>query len=158
MKWSEIAQSCPTLCNPMDCSLPGSSVHGVFQARELEWGAISFSRGSSWPRDRTWIYPHCRQMLYHLSHQGSPIAKCNKATSLSLRVCSVTQSCPILCGLRDCSPSGSSIHGIFQARILDWVAISFSRGSFGPREQTHIFCIGRWILYHFTTWEAWVSL
>ena len=40
---SEVAQSCPTLCNPMDCSLPGSSVHGIFQARVLEWVAISFS-------------------------------------------------------------------------------------------------------------------
>ena len=43
VKWSEIAQSCPTLCNPMDCSLPHSSVHGIFQARVLEWVAISFS-------------------------------------------------------------------------------------------------------------------
>ena len=50
---SLVAQSCPTLCDPMDCSLPGSSVHGIFQARVLEWGAISFSRGSSQPRDRT---------------------------------------------------------------------------------------------------------
>ena len=41
---SEVAQSCPTLCNPVDCSLPGSSVHGIFQARILEWVAISFSR------------------------------------------------------------------------------------------------------------------
>ena len=41
---SEVAQSCPTLCDPMDCSLPGSSIHGIFQARILEWGAISFSR------------------------------------------------------------------------------------------------------------------
>ena len=48
-------QSCPTLCNPMDCRPPGSSVHGISQARILEWVAISFSRGSSWPRDRTWI-------------------------------------------------------------------------------------------------------
>ena len=40
---SEVAQSCPTLCDPMDCSLSGSSVHGIFQARELEWGAIAFS-------------------------------------------------------------------------------------------------------------------
>jgi len=40
---SEVAQLCPTLCNPMDCSLPGSSVHGIFQARVLEWGAIAFS-------------------------------------------------------------------------------------------------------------------
>ena len=52
-KWSEVAQSCPTLCDSMDCSLPGSSVHGIFQARVLEWIAIAFSRGSSWPRDRT---------------------------------------------------------------------------------------------------------
>ena len=51
MKDSEVAQSCPTLCDPMDCSLPGSSIYGIFQAIVLEWGAISFSRGSSQPRD-----------------------------------------------------------------------------------------------------------
>ena len=50
---SEVAQSCPTLCDPVDCSLPGSSLHGILQARVLEWGAIAFSRGSSWPRDWT---------------------------------------------------------------------------------------------------------
>ena len=50
---SEVAQSCPTLCESMNCSLPGPSVHGIFQVRVLEWVAISFSRGSSWPRDRT---------------------------------------------------------------------------------------------------------
>ena len=50
-----VAQSCPPLCNPMDCTLPGSSVHGISQARILEWTAISFSRGSSPPRDRTWV-------------------------------------------------------------------------------------------------------
>ena len=44
---SEIAQSCRTLCDPTDCSLPGSSIHGIFQAKVLEWVAISFSRGSS---------------------------------------------------------------------------------------------------------------
>ena len=49
----EVAQSCPTLCNPMDCSPPGSSVHGIFQAWILKWVAISLSRGSSWPRDET---------------------------------------------------------------------------------------------------------
>ena len=52
---SEIAQLCLTLCSPMDCSLPGSSVKGIFQARELEWVAIFFSRGSFWPRDWTWV-------------------------------------------------------------------------------------------------------
>ena len=43
VKWREVAQSCPTLCDPMDCSPPGSSIHGIFQARVLEWGAIAFS-------------------------------------------------------------------------------------------------------------------
>ena len=50
-----IAQSCPMLCNPMDCSLPVSSVHKIIQARTLEWVSTSFSRGSSWPRDRTQV-------------------------------------------------------------------------------------------------------
>ena len=50
---SEAAQSCPALFDPMGCSPPGSSVHGIFQARVLEWTAISFSRGSSRPRDQT---------------------------------------------------------------------------------------------------------
>ena len=50
-----VTQSCPTLWDPMGCSSPGSPVHGVFQARILEWVAISFSRGSSWPRDWTQV-------------------------------------------------------------------------------------------------------
>ena len=52
----KVARSCPALCSPMDCNLPGSSVHGIPQARVLEWVAISFSRGSSQPGDRTQIY------------------------------------------------------------------------------------------------------
>ena len=62
--------SCPTLCDPMDCSLPGSSDHGIFQARVLEWGAISFSRGSSRPRDRTRVSRIVGRGIYCLSHQG----------------------------------------------------------------------------------------
>ena len=50
-----VAQSCPTLCDPRDCSLPGSSVHGIFQARVKEWVAISFSRASSRSGDRTQV-------------------------------------------------------------------------------------------------------
>ena len=53
----------------MDCSLPGSSVHGIFQARVLEWVAISFSRGSSRPRDRNWVSHFVGKMLYCLSHK-----------------------------------------------------------------------------------------
>ena len=52
---SVVAQSCLTLCDPMDCSPSGSSVHGILQARILEWVAISFSRGSFQPRDWTWV-------------------------------------------------------------------------------------------------------
>ena len=52
---SEVAQLCPILCDPMDCSLSGSSVHGIFQARVLEWVATAFSRGSSRPRNRTQV-------------------------------------------------------------------------------------------------------
>ena len=55
MNWSEVAQSCLTLCDPIDCSVPGFSVQGIFQATVLEWIAISFSRGSSQPRARTQV-------------------------------------------------------------------------------------------------------
>ena len=55
VKWSEVAQLCPILCDPMGCRLPGSSVHGIFQAIVLEWIAISFSSRSSQPRDWTWV-------------------------------------------------------------------------------------------------------
>ena len=64
--------SCPILCNPVACSLPGSYVHGIFQARVLQWVAISSSRGSSWPRDRTcvscisWIGRWILNQLCHL--------------------------------------------------------------------------------------------
>ena len=67
-------------------------------------------------------------------------------------VCSVAQSCLTLCNAMDSSPSGSFVHGISQARILEWVAISFPRGSSQPRDQTRSPCIGREILYC-TTWK-----
>ena len=73
------AQSYLTLCDTMDCSLPGSSVHGILQARILEWVAISFSRGSSQPRDWTcisYVSYIGRCILYQLSYQGSPMIKC----------------------------------------------------------------------------------
>ena len=55
LKWSEVAQSCLTFWDPVDCSPPGSSIHEIFQARVLEWVVISFSRGTSQPRDRTQV-------------------------------------------------------------------------------------------------------
>ena len=73
VKWSCSAVSCPTLCEPRDCSLPGSSIHGIFQARVLEWVAISFSRGFSQLRYRTQVSHIAGKTLYCLSHQGSPM-------------------------------------------------------------------------------------
>ena len=100
---SEVAQSCPTLSDPMDCSPPGSSLHGIFQARVLEWGAIAFSR--QFPRT-------CEYVTVH-GQWDQVVTFC----------CSVTKSCPTLSDPMDCSPPGSSLHGIFQARVLEWGAI-----------------------------------
>ena len=60
-----ITKLCQTLCNHVDCSPPGSSVHGIFQAKILEWVAIYFSRGSSLTQGLNLPLPHCRQILYH---------------------------------------------------------------------------------------------
>ena len=68
-----VAQPFLTLCDHMDGSLPGSSVHGILQARVLEWVAIFFSRGSFWPRDWTRVSCLAGRPFNWLSHQGSPI-------------------------------------------------------------------------------------
>ena len=75
-------------------------------------------------------------------------------TSLRFVVVVQSLSCVWLCNPMDCSAPGSSVHGILQARILEWVVMPSSRGSSQPRDQTHISCIGRWILYHWATSEA----
>ena len=54
----------------------------------------------------------------------------------------------------DCNPLGSSVHGISQARRLEWVTISYSKGSFWSRDEAYVSCIDRQILYHWATWEA----
>ena len=74
-----------------------------------------------------------------------------------IHACACVQSCWTLCDPTDCNPPGSSVHGIFQTRILKWVAVSSSRWSFQLRDWTHnscVSCIGRSILYHGATWEA----
>ena len=70
--------------------------------------------------------------------------------------CSVAQSCPNLCSPLDCSLPGFAVYGISRARMLEWVAISSFRESCQPRDQTHISCIIRQILYQCTPWEAQV--
>ena len=73
---SEVAQSSLTLFDPMDCSLPGSSVHGIFQAKVLEWVAISFSRGSFQPRDRTWVsYTAGRRFTMWVTREASAVKR-----------------------------------------------------------------------------------
>ena len=71
---SEVTQSCPTLCNPVDCSPPGPSIHGISQARILEWVAISFSRESSQPRDWTWslVCPALAGRFFTTEPRGNP--------------------------------------------------------------------------------------
>ena len=84
VKESEVTQSCLTLCDPMDCSLPGFSIDGIFQARILEWVTISFSRRSSQPRD--WTQVSCnvcrrftiwatREVIFHWKNQWQKICK-----------------------------------------------------------------------------------
>ena len=124
---SELAQLCPTLSDPMDCSLPGSSVHGIFQARVLEWGAIAFSVQAYNNRpimvQGFTVCGHGIPLLIltrilHSKSQCYPNFAAAAAKSL--------QSCLTLCDPIDGSPSGSPIPGILQARTLEWVSISFS--------------------------------
>ena len=125
---SEVAQLCLTLSDPMDCSSPGFSIHGIFQARVLEWGAIAFSAQG------TYLSTNMAFMVL--------------STSDSVQFSSVTQSCLTLCHPMDCSPSGSSVHGILQARILEWVAIPFSRSIFLTQGKNLSLLNCRQILYH----------
>ena len=171
----------------MDCSPSGSSIHGISQANILEWVAISFSGGSSQPGDRTHIPWIDRQIIYHGGTRealtvhyilviwvssdtivkGCAVCAVSEGSSWSNREMTpwsevkwsgVAQSCPTLCNPMDCSPAGSSIHGIFQARVLDWVAISFPRGSSWPRNQTLVSRIAGRLFTIWATREAQYNL
>ena len=127
-----VAQSCPTRCNHLDCSMPGSSVHGNSPTRILEWIAMPSSRGSSQPRDQTHVF-HIPGKFFTISE-------------------SVTHS--VMSAVfypMNCSPPGYSVHGILQARILEWVAIPFSRVSSQPRNRTLVSCIAD---RRFTVWAT----
>ena len=81
----KVAQPCLTLCDPIGCSWPGSSVHGILHARILEWGSLL--QGVVPTQGSNPGLPHCRRVLYHLSHQGSPI------TGLRSPSCSLQKGC-----------------------------------------------------------------
>ena len=125
----------------MDYSLSGSSVHGILQVRILEWVAISFSRGEVTAAAKSLVVsdsvrPHRRQPTRLPRPWDSPgkntgvgcqfLLQCMKVKSES----EVAQSCPTLSDPMDCSLLGSSVHGIFQARVLEWDAIAFFRRSY----------------------------
>ena len=96
-------QSCPTLCNPTDCSPPGSSVHGILQVGILEWIAIPFTRGSSLPRD--WTRVSYIAGRFFTEPPGKP-----KVHPSSVQFSSATQLCQILCNPMDCSMPSLPVH------------------------------------------------
>ena len=85
------------------------------------------------------------------------LMQCN-GSSVFMCCTELLQSCPALCDPIDCSLPGSSVHGILQAKILEWVAVPFSRGSSAPRDEigvSYISCVGCWVFFTIrTTWEA----
>ena len=97
-------QSCPTLCNPVDHSLPGSSVHGILQATVMEWVVLPSSRGSSRPRG--WTRVSC---LQHWQVRSLPLAPPGKAY-IEYQFSSVAQSCLTLCDPMNCSTAGLPVH------------------------------------------------
>ena len=105
-------------------------------------GYMSSSRGSSQPRDWTCVSYFCiAGWFFTISATWEvPLNECEVK---------VTKSCPTLCDPMDCSLPGSSIHGIFQARILEWIAVYSSRGSSQFRNWTQLSCIASW---YFTIW------
>ena len=131
-------QSPLTLSYPMGHSPPGFPVHGILQARILEWVAMPSSRGSSQHRDENCLLYilHWQEGSLPLVPPGNPWQSLSLSLSLSRRSV-VSDSCnPV-----DYSSPDSSVHGILQARILEWVAIFFSRGSSQPRNRTQVSCI-----------------
>ena len=121
-------------CDPVDCSPPGSSVHGISQARILEWVASSFSRGSSRPRNRTRVsctavcLLNCKWISHPLGHQGSPFySRAQSPSRVWLFVTPWTIACHAPLSM-----------GILQARTLEWVAMPSCRESPQPRNRTQV--------------------
>ena len=116
------------LCDPMDCSLPQSSVHGILQARILEWVAIPFSKRSFQPRVWTWS-----PTLQADSLLSEPLGK----PEIILCVCAKSLShVQLFATLWTVAHQAHLPMGLSQVRILDWVAMPSSRGSSWPRDQT----------------------
>ena len=151
----------------MDCSLPGSSIHGIFQARILGWVAISFSRRSSQPRVRTWVSRIAGRHFATWATREAPIYKCVcvcRHIYMYKGMCVWAKSpelCPTLCDPMDYSLPDPSAHGILQARKLKWVDVPSSMGSSQSRDQAHVSYVSALAGKFFTTsttWEASIMM
>ena len=130
----------PTLRDPMDCSLPGSSVHGILQGRVLEWVAMPSCRGSSRPRGWT--------PISNGSCTGRKVLYCYSAT-WEVQSESVSRIWLFVTPWTTVAHQASLSMGFPRGRVLECVASSFSRGSSWPRNRTRVSCIaGRF----FTNW------
>ena len=138
-----VIQLCLILWDPMDCSPPGSSIHGIFQASMLEWVAIFFYRGPSKPRGQTWLL-HCSHVwLFATPWIYSPwnsLCQNTGVGSLSLlqRIFPTQRLNP---GLLHCRWILHQLSHNGSPRILEWVAYPFSTRSSQPRDQTKVSCI-----------------
>ena len=141
----KVAQLCPTVCNPMDS--PRNSL-----GQNTEVGSLSLLQGIFPTQELNQGLLYCRWILYQLSYQGSPTfkmvhikkKKILKKKELQVKMIIGYVSCSVKSDslwLQGCSPPGSSVLGILQAKILEWVAIPFFRGSCWPRGWTQVFCI-----------------
>ena len=124
----------PTLCDPLDCSPPGSSIHGILQTRTIKWVAISYSNTG---------FPGGSEVKASASNVGDlgsipGLGRSPGEGNVYYMCVLVTQLCPTLSDPMDCSPPGYSVYGIFQARTLEWVAMPSSRRSPQTRDQTSI--------------------
>ena len=125
----------------------------------LEWKCVNVEmRGGNFTKKQRHFFPNsqgkeslCIEKFVMCDKYAEWLAK---PTPTYMYICS---ACPTLCDPIDCSPLGSFVHWILWVRILEWVDISYSRGSSKPRDWTGIscvLCIGRWVLYTRTTWEV----
>ena len=152
IQFNSVTQSCPTLSDPMDCSIPGFPVHitnsrSLFKPMSIELLMPSshlilcsplLLLPSIFPGIRVFSSEsvlHIRWPKYlSCSFSISPSSDYSGLISFRIDCVLVTQSCLTLCDPMDCNPPGSCVHGILQARILEQVAIPFSRGSSRPRD------------------------
>ena len=175
----------PILCNPKDCSPPGSCVHGILQGRTTGVSCHTLLQEIFPTQGLNLGLPHCRQILYRLGHQGNPtecytswLLLCyyirdhikDKYFSLMPQFCwflnvfwvlcmcaKSLQLCLTLCNPVDCSPPGSSVHGILQAKMgVGYHALL--QGIFLTRDGTCVLCLVHWLYRSYQSTPSSVSV